>query len=189
VATSIRLAREALAIDSGDAAAIAMAGLVLAITGHDYDAGCIAAQRALDINPNSASVCWVAGWVISFSGDPARALPDFEQSLRLRPSDPQANFLLNGMGMCHLLLGNREGALECATQSGALYGELDVTYYIFIPACGYLGRKEDGARGVAKLPSLTPGLTIFDFARRMPFRDPAHLAILTYGLRKAGMPE
>jgi len=44
--TAVRLAREALAIDSGDPGVIAMAGFVLMIVGHDYDSGGAACARS-----------------------------------------------------------------------------------------------------------------------------------------------
>ena len=188
-ATAVRLAREALAIDSGDAGVIAMAGFVLMIVGHDYDGGGAAARRALDLNPNSTAVCWMAGWMIMFAGDPEAAVPIFERALRLSPADPQANFLLNGMGMSHLVLGRPAEALECALRSAALNPDVDVTYYILIPACGHLGRTQDATTAIAKLLALAPGVAISNFAVSRPFRDRQHLDIVLDGLRKAGLPE
>jgi adenylate cyclase len=103
-AAAVGLARQALAIDSGEAAAIAMAAFVLTFVGRDYDGGRRAAERALALNPNSPTVCWKAGWVILLAGAPQDAMPIFERSLRLSPSDPQADFLLNGLGMSHLVM-------------------------------------------------------------------------------------
>ncbi len=170
--TGARLARDALAVDSGDAGAIALAGFVLTILGHDYDGGRTAARRALEMNPNSVPICWMAGWVIMFAGDPEAALPIFERALRLSPSDPQANFLLNGMAMSHLVLGRPAEAFEYASKSAALHPDIDVTYYILVPACGHLGRTEDAKTAIAKLLSLAPGVAISNFAPRMPFRGP-----------------
>ncbi len=186
--TGTRLARDALAVDSGDAGAIAMAGFVLTIMGHDYDGGRAAAQRALELNPNSATICWMAGWAIMLAGEPEDALPIFERALRLSPSDPQANFLLCGMGMSHLLSGRPAEAVECASKSIALY-PVDVAYYVLVPACGHLGRTEDAKTAITKLLSLAPGVAISNFAPRMPFRDQRHLDIVLDGLRKAGLPE
>ena len=186
---AVRLARQVLAIDSGEAAAIAMAGFVLTLVGHDFDAGRRAAQRALKLNPNSATICWMAGWVVMFSGDPQDAVSIFERSLRLSPSDPQANLLLNGLGMSHLIMGHPEEAYECASRSIAMNPDVDVAYYILVPACGYLGRTGDAAKAIAKLQSLAPGITISSFRKRMPFRNEAHMNTLLDGLRKAGLPE
>lgn len=186
--TATRLARAALAIDSGDAAAIAMAGFVLAIVGHDFDGGRVAAHRALDLNPNSTGVCWMAGWVIQFDGRPDEALAVFERALRLSPSDPQANFLLTGIGMAHLVSQRPQEAYQSASRAAALYPDVDVTYYVLVPACAQLGRIDEMDRAVAKLLSVAPSITISSFERRMPFRERNHLKILLAGLRRAGLP-
>ena len=187
--TATELARAALAIRSGDAAAISMAAFVLTIVGHDYDGGRRAAERAIDLNPNSANICWKVGWVIMFAGDPEVALPVFERSLRLSPSDPQASFLLNGMAMCHLVLGSPEEAFECASKADALSPDIDVTYYIIVAACGYLGREQEAKRAIKKLLTVAPGLTVSNFGARMPFRNAEHLDILLEGFRKGGLSE
>jgi adenylate cyclase len=187
--SAVRLARQSLAIDSGDAAAIALSGFVLTIVAHDFDSGRAAAERALALNPNSATVCWMAGWVIIFAGEPEAAIPVFERSLRLSPLDPQANFLLNGMAISHLILGRPEQAFDCASKALALDPEVDITYYALIPACGYLSRTTEAGKAIAKLQTLIPGITVSGFDRRMPFRDSRHLDVLVDGLRKAGLPE
>lgn len=188
-AAAVGLARQALAIDSGEAAAIAMASFVLTFVGHDYDGARRAAQRALDLNPNSPTVCWMTGWVIMLDGDPEGAIPIFERSLRLSPSDPQVNFLLNGLGMSHLIMEHPEEAYEFASKALALDPDVDVIYYVLIPACGYLGRTEEAKRAIAKLQLLAPGITTSSFRERMPLRNEAHMTMLLDGLRKAGLPE
>ena len=187
--TAVRLARAALAIDSGDAVAIAMASFVLAIVGHEWDDARVGARRALDLNPNSVAVCWMAGWVIMFDGEIDDALAIAERSLRLSPFDPQAHFLLNAIGMCHLMQGRPKEALDAALRSAALAPEVDVTYYIMVPAAALLGRTEVIERSKAKLLALAPDVTVTSFERRMPFRRRDHLDILLDGHRKAGLPE
>ena len=187
--TAVRLARTALAIDSGDAAAIAMAGFVLGIVGHDWGGARIAARRALDLNPNSVGVCWMAGWVILFDGEVDDALVIVERSLRLSPSDPQVPFLLNAIGMCRLMQGRPNEALDVALRAEALLPDVDVMYYIIVPAAALLGRTEEVERSKAKLLALAPDVTVTSFERRMPFRRRDHLDILLDGLRKAGLPE
>jgi adenylate cyclase len=188
-AAAVGLARQALAIDSGEAAAIAMAAFVLTFVGRDYDGGRRAAERALALNPNSPTVCWKAGWVILLAGAPQDAVPIFERSLRLSPSDPQADFLLNGLGMSHLVMGRPNEALEYASSSIAMKPDVDVPYYILIPACAYLGRTEDAKTAIGKLQSLSPDITTSSFRKRMPFHNEMHMDVLLDGLRKAGLPE
>ena len=187
--TAVKLARAALALNSDDASAVAVAGFVLAMVGRDYDAGLTAAQRALDLNPNSTSVSWAAGWTNIFAGNSENVLPVFERARRLSPADPQAYFLLNGIAMIHLLAGRFAEAAEFANKSVSLYADGDVVYWILAPALGYLGRAAEAAKAVSKLQSLTPGATVSGFREQLPFRDEAQLEILLEGFRKAGLPE
>ena len=112
----------------------------------------------------------------------------FERALRLSPSDPQANFLLTGIGMAHLVSQRPQEAYQSASRAAALYPDVDVTYYVLVPACAQLGRIDEMDRAVAKLLSVAPSITISSFERRMPFRERNHLKILLAGLRRAGLP-
>ena len=159
------------------------------IVGHDWGGARVAARRALDLNPNSVAVCWMAGWVIMFDGEVDDALAIVERSLRLSPSDPQVPFLLNAIGMCRLMQGRPNEALDAALRAEALVPDVDVMYYIIVPAAALLGRTEEVERSKAKLLALAPDITVTSFERRMPFRRRDHLDILLDGLRKAGLPE
>ncbi len=188
--TAVRLAREALALDSEDANATALAGFVLTMVARDYDAGLAAVQRALDLNPNTPTVCWMAGWTNVVGGDLDAALPIFERALRLSPADPQTQYVLNGIGMVHLLRGRYREAAETARRSIGLGGDNDVVYWVLAPACGYLGHADEARKAISKLLSLSPGVTtVTDFRAILPFRDEDRLDIVLDGFRKAGLPE
>ena len=187
--TAVGLARSALAVDGEDANSIALAAFVLTVVGRAFDAGWAAAARALELNPNSASVCWPAGWVLVLMGDCAEAITVFERALRLSPSDPLSHFMLNGIGLAQVLQGRYADAVETANRSVAVYADLDVTYWVLAPALGYLGQEAEAARAVAKLRSLAPGASISYFRARLPFRDERDLEVVLEGLRKAGLAE
>jgi adenylate cyclase len=76
-----------------------------------------AVQRALEINPNSATVCWAAGWVHVFAGEPEVAIPLAERLQRLSPTDLQMHFLLNTMAIAHLISGRYAEAVEITERS------------------------------------------------------------------------
>ncbi len=186
---ALALSRAALAVDSEDANSIALAAFVLAVVGRDLDAGWAAAARALELNPNTASVCWGAGWVLVLMGDHAEAIAVFKRALRLSPSDPLGHFMLNGIGLAQLLQGRHAEALETANRSAALNTELDVTYWVMAPALGYLGRTEEAGRAISKLRSLAPAASISHFRQRLPFRDENDLEVVLEGFRRAGLTE
>ena len=186
---SLALARRAIAAGGDDADVLSLSGFLLVMMGRDHDGGLYAVRRALDINPNSATVCWTAGWVHVLCGEPETALPILERLLRLSPADLQVNFILNGIGMAHLLLERFEEAAAEGVRSAAHNSELDVTYWILAPVYGHLGWSDKAADAVAKLRELAPGASVAGYRQQLPFKQPAHLDIILSGFRKAGLPE
>jgi adenylate cyclase len=188
-ANAIRLARSAIATESDDAAAIAAAGFVLVMVGRDFDTGLAAVRRAVALNPNNVNVSLFAGWANNFGGDLDEALGHFERAQRLSPSDPGLFLFLTGQAMAHLLSGRYAQAAELALKSAAIYPSWDTSYWVLATANAELGRVDATREAVGRLLSLSPGVTIAQFARATPFADPGRLAILQDGLLKAGLPE
>lgn len=189
VATSVALARAALAADTDDANTIALAGFVLVMVGREYDAGLAALERAVVLNPNNAFVAMLSGWANNFAGDIDVAMRLLARAHALSPNDPTAFYVLTGLGMAYLLAGHYAQAAELATQAKALYGEWDATYYVLGAAHGHLGNIDEARADVATLAGLAPGASISWYRSKIPIRDPARLAIVESGLRAAGLPD
>jgi len=183
------LARRAIAADRDDADATALAGFILTILDKDHAGSLEAVRHALEINPNSATVCWAAGWVHVFAGEPEVAIPLAERLQRLSPTDLQMHFLLNTMAIAHLVSGRYAEAVEITERSVRFYSELDVTYWILIPAYSHTGRVEEAEKAVGKLLELDPEACISGFGQQLPFKNPEHLQIFLEGFQKAGLAE
>jgi tetratricopeptide (TPR) repeat protein len=175
-ATSLRLARAALAADIDDANAIAVAGFVLVMVGRDFDVGFAALRRALALNPNNAFVAMNAGWAYNFAGEPKEALAILGRAHALSPNDPTEFYVLTGLGMAHLLLGNYEQAAQLAASAAALYSEWDATFYVLAAARAHLGRLTEARADIEKLLSLNPGATTSRFRSMLPIRHPERFA-------------
>ncbi len=186
---ALELARAALALDSDDANAMAIAGFVLLMVGRDYDRALAAAERALGLTPNSATVCWAAGWINCVAGDPETALQILERALRLSPSDPQIPFILTGIAVVYLLRGRYPEAADIAARSAALRADFSPAFGFLACACGYLGRTDEAKAAISKLISFVPGATISLIRETLPVKEQNRLEILLDGLRKAGLPE
>jgi len=186
---AVRLARQAIATDTDDAAAIAAAGFVLVMVGRDFAAGLAAVRRAAALNPNNANVCLFAGWANNVGGDLDEALAHFERAERLSPSDPGLYLIVTGQAMAHLLSGRYAQASELAVKSAAFYASWDCTYWVLAAANGTLGRVDAAREAIVRLLSLSPGLTIARLATVFPLADPGRLALVQEGLLKAGLPE
>jgi adenylate cyclase len=186
---AIELARRAISSDRDDADATSLSGFLLTILGHDHENGLRSIERALEINPNSAVVCWTSAWVYLFCGETEKALILAERLLRISPVDMGMNFVLNALGLARLFLGQFADAAEISSRALHHTTQVDVTYWVRIPALAHLGRLEEAAEAAKALLELEPNASISGFEQQIPFRDPANRKILVDGFRLAGMPE
>ena len=187
--TAIALARRALAAGGNDATALAIAGFVLVMIARDYDTGLDAVRRGIALNPGSGTTALFASYANIFAGDPEEGLVLAERATALNPLDPGYFLYLTAIGYCHLLSGRPVQALEMARRSAALYSDWDSTYWLLVPAYAQLDRLEEARAAVAKLRTLSPGITVSALQKLLPFRNPMSLTMILDGFRKAGLPE
>jgi tetratricopeptide (TPR) repeat protein len=87
-AKSVTHARRALAVAGDDSTALAHAGFVLLITDQDVARARAALDRAVALNPNSATAYGYRALVLAMSGEPEPAIENATRALRLSPFDP-----------------------------------------------------------------------------------------------------
>ena len=81
-------ARQALEIAGGDSTSLAYAGFVLLIAEQDIDGARAALDRAVALNPNSATAFTYRALVLAMSGESELAIENAARALRLSPFDP-----------------------------------------------------------------------------------------------------
>ena len=79
--------------------------------------------------------------------------------------------------------------MELAERSASLNPDWDSTYWCLIPAYVQLDRMPEARTALARFQSLAPGITVSRLQQLLPMRNPASLAMVVDGLRKAGLPE
>jgi adenylate cyclase len=186
---AIALARRAVAAGSEDAMALVAAGFVLVMVARDYDTGLDAVRRALKLNPGSGFVALLASAALCFGSNAEDALMLAERAMALSPLDPGFFMFLSIAGFAHLFSGRPDQALDLAKRSIALYPDWDTTYWVLVSAYAQLDRLADARAALAKLRSLSPGLTVSGARQRLPIGNPASLDMVLDGLREAGLPD
>lgn len=186
---SVSLARRAIGTGSDDAHAIASAAFVLMMVGRDYPAGLVAAERALSLNPNTATISMFAGWVFTLSGKPDQGLTCFDRALLLSPRDPAAFLNITGVSMANLLAGEIDRAVENAIRSDAQNPQWDTNFLILAAAHTLRGENSQARAAVARLLDFAPNATISLFGKHLPFKNPGDLELILEGLRNGGLPE
>ncbi len=187
--TAIAFARRAITAGGDDATAVVLAGFVLVMVGRDYTAGLDAVQRAVERNPGSGFVNFIAGTALVYGGEPEEALPLLQRAMMLGPLDPSYYMYLMVAAWAELLRGRPKEALALAERSASIYPDWDSTYWALIPAYVQLKRLPEAQAALAKYRSLAPDMTISELRRLLPFRYPASLEMTLNGLRAAGLPE
>jgi adenylate cyclase len=184
-----RLALKAVDLGRDDAVALSRGGHALAFVVGDNDAGAAFIDRALMLNPNLAAAWLFSGWVRSNLGDQETALRHLAMAMRLSPLDSLMFGILNGFAMAHLLAGRYDEASSWAEKS--LREKPDYMPSLRFAAASYAlaGQSEEARKLMARIVRLDPGLRVSNLSGVVQLRQPADIALLAEGLRKAGLPE
>jgi adenylate cyclase len=186
---ALRHARLAIAGGSDDAAALATAGFVIAVTGHDYETALTAFDRSFALSGSCAFALGFSSIVRAWKGDDATAVEQANRALRLSPFDTLTHLPHIGLAYAHFAAGRFEeaaGAASLATQSNPRF---IVPQMLHAAALGCLDRKEDAKTVVQRLLELQPGITVATAILSARYGDPKNIAALENGLRRAGLPE
>jgi TolB-like protein/Flp pilus assembly protein TadD len=189
MAEGTRLARRTVELGKDDAGALTRAGHALAHLAGDLDGGVALLDRAKMLNPNLAAAWFLGGFLRVWRGDPDGAIAHFAQAMRLSPLDPEMYRMQAGMAVAHLFAKRFDEASSWAAKS---FRDLPTFLMVvaFIAASHALaGRTEEARRAMQHLRQLDPTLRISNLTDYVPIRRPQDLAILSDGLRKAGLPE
>jgi TolB-like protein len=184
-----RLARHAAWLGQDDAAALSMAGSVLARVGGELDAGAALIDRALLLNPNLAWAWHYSGETRCFLGEPDIAIDHFARAIRLNPLGSQVFLSQMGTGLGHFLAGRYNEAYLWAKKALEHRPNFDAAMRVFAVSSALSGRLEEAQKTMRHLLQLNPGLRISDLKDLYPFRRLEDLASVIEGFRKAGLPE
>jgi len=182
-------ARLAIAKGSDDAAALAIAGFVIAVCGRDYETALTAFDRSFALSSSLAPSLGFSSLVRAWKGDDAMAVEQANRALRLSPFDPLIYLPYIGLAYAHFAAGRFQemvSAANLATQSNPRFTP---PLILLAAALGCLDRSEDAKTVVQRLLELAPGITVSSAIRSARYENPENIAALGSALRKAGLPE
>jgi len=182
-------ARLAIAKGSDDAAALAIAGFVIAVCGRDYETALTAFDRSFALSSSLALAPGFSSLVRAWKGDDAIAVEQANRALRLSPFDPLIYLPYIALAYAHFAAGRFEemvSAANLATQSNPRFTP---PLILLAAALGCLDRSEDAKTVVQRLLELEPGITVSSAIRSACYENPENIAALGSALGKAGLPE
>ncbi len=182
-----RLARLAVDLGKDDAVALTRGGHAIAHLTGDIDAGIAYLDRAKTLNRNLAPAWFLGGFLRTWKGDSDGAIEHFAQAMRLSPLDLEAYRMQAGTAAAHLFAGRFAEAASWADK--ALHGLPSFLIAVAISTASHAlaGHEDEARRGVQQLRQLDPTLRLSDLGAWIPILRPCDLAILTDGLKKAGL--
>jgi adenylate cyclase len=186
---ALRHARHAIAVGGDDAAALATAGFVIAVAGHDYETALTAFDRSFALSGSSALALGYSSIVRAWKGDDAIAVEQANRALRLSPFDPWLYMPYIGLAYAHFAAGRFEETVAAASLAIQSNPRFSVPQILHAAALGSLGRSEDAKTAVQRLVELQSGITVATAILSARYINPKNIAALENALRRAGLPE
>jgi adenylate cyclase len=158
--TAVRLAREAIGQGRDDPDALAWAAWTLQLWAGEHALATSVVERALALNPNSAVVWDVYGWISACLNRPDNAIDAFRRAMRLSPMDPIAFAFAAGMALAHIAAKQFDEAIDWADRALHDQPRFLTALRIKLVATAYLGQQQSSKESLRQLIQLKPGSTI-----------------------------
>jgi adenylate cyclase len=185
---ALRHARQAIAAGSDDAAALATAGFVMAVTGRDFDTALSALDRSLALCGSSALALGFSSLVRAWMGDDTTAVEHANRALRLSPLDPLLYLPYLGLAYAHFAAGRFAEAAAAASHATQSNPRFSVPQILQAAALAKLGRAGEADAVLRHLLELQPGLTATAAIVSARYINQDSIEALEGALRAAGLP-
>jgi adenylate cyclase len=188
-----RLAKRAADLGQDDAEALAWAAFTIdEIGGGSSQNAIVHIDRALLLNPNSATAWMMSAAIRERAGEPDMAISHLERSVRLSPLDTLDWYRCHVAALARFQVGRFGEALPWAEKASHQAPTHVPIWRLKAVLCGLLERTEDARVCVERLLGFDPGTTISgirSFYAARAIRPHGWISTYLGGLRKAGLPE
>jgi adenylate cyclase len=182
-------ARLAIAGGGDDAAALATAGFVIAVCGHDFETALTPFDRSFALSSSSALALGLSSIVRAWKGDDAIAVEHAERAIRLSPFDPLIYLPYVGLAYAHFAASRFEETVAAASLAIQSSPRFTVPQILHTAALGCLDRGEDAKAAVQRLLELQQGITVATAILSARYVNAEKIAALANALRRARLPE
>ncbi|MBR0719164.1 winged helix-turn-helix domain-containing protein [Bradyrhizobium liaoningense] len=181
-----RLSQLVLSIDANDADTLASAGWARAFVRKDFVTSTEMVDRAVTLNPNSATAWTYRAMALHAAGQSEEAVRSYQQSIRLSPMDPMLYGMFGGISLALVSLGRFDEALNAARRAVRDNPAFRLGHVCLVAALAHLGRDAEAREAAARLMTREPDLSISKMVRGA---QQWRIEAVADGLRKAGFPE
>jgi TolB-like protein/class 3 adenylate cyclase/tetratricopeptide (TPR) repeat protein len=183
-----RLVDSALEKDGTDPWVLSVSGLVAAYLDKDLETGIANFDKALNVNPSSASA-WV--WSTSahaWLGQGDEAVKRSHRAIELSPFDPHMYAFTSIAGTAYAVAGRYDRAIDYCRRSLRENRMFASTHRILTIALALSGQVEEARQAAGELLAIEPALTVNRFRNRYPGNTSAHIDAFCEALATAGVP-
>ncbi|MCK0148999.1 winged helix-turn-helix domain-containing protein [Marivita sp. S6314] len=178
-------------LDSGteDAFALAAAGHYIAYIGQDLHKGLIAVKRAYALNPNSATVCLLLGWVYNYLSEDDDAIMHLQRAARISPVHPNIGVTTCGIANAFFQKQDLKRAISYYEEAITQYPEFASIQLGMIGCYWKLGDLEKSAQMAAWFRNKVPDMSVATFLQTRPHENAFYRDAVIGALRANGFPE
>lgn len=184
----LRLARRALELGREDPLVLAVGGYAIAYLGHDLESGAVFIERSLSLNANNALAWLLSGAVQVLLGAPEIGIEHVTRAQRLSPLDPTQPQFMATIALGHFCAGRFQEASQWAGNAVREQPNLLAPLLVLAASLAHTGRIAQANELVPVILQLSPSYRVSRIKERVPFRRPDDIALLSDGLRLAGLP-
>jgi adenylate cyclase len=163
------MAQKAIALDDSNAGAHILLGWVY-LWRKQHDLAVAQHELAIALSPNEADHYGDLAQVLIFAGEPAEAVELVEKAMQLRPRYPvQYPFTL---GFAYLLQEQYDEAIAALQEAVTLNPFFLPSHLLLAGIYTETGQDEQARYHMAEAVKLNPRLSLEDYGKRLPFKDP-----------------
>ncbi len=185
--SAIHHAHAAIASGPDDAAALGIAGFVIALDAHDRATALKVFDQALALSSSNYFALCSSALALSWMGTTEVAVDRATRALRLSPFDPLNYLSYNALAISYLHMGQFADAHEVATRSVQLNPRFSVSRAFLAAALSRLGRIEEATAETRRLLDIDSTFSIRRFSVTVDI-EPAVFMPLAEAWRQAGLP-
>jgi adenylate cyclase len=178
---AIELANKAVTFDGATAHAILGWLYVMAA---QHDKAIAECQKAIDLDPNSASARGWYGMALRFAGRFEDSVYELEQAQRIDPFSP--TWRLRALATSYSFTGRHEEAIATGKKAAQKAPNDQLSHVILALAYSMAGRMEESQTEVSEVLRINPKFSLEYFAKRMTYKNQADKDRVIEALRNAG---
>ena len=145
-------------------------------------------DRAIASDPNHFSAWNWRGWVALVLGE-SDAAGYFESALRLSPAFPGRYWLHVGLAATWVLMERYDEAVSLVEGVLRQHPHQHVALWVYTTSLALAGRTDEATKACNTLTRVVPTMRLSNLRNWVATRDEKAFAVISKGLRLAGLPE